>query len=147
MSSKQRREKSYSIHGMRSILSAFISRHRFVIKPYHSHMTNRASTGYLFRYLKQFGYVKKKNAQWKIRRHKSISLFQMNHVRLQSMVSPITSLKAHSTSKFPQRTQYKQFPQKKKKKDKGERQNEKKTRKRRRGKKMGTEERERKKKK
>ena len=28
------REKSYNIHGMRSILSVFTSRHRFVIKPY-----------------------------------------------------------------------------------------------------------------
>ena len=60
MSSKRRKEKSYSIHGMQSILSAFISRHQFAIKPYDSYGTNRASTGCLFRYLEQFGYVTKK---------------------------------------------------------------------------------------
>ena len=31
MSSKQRKEKFYSTHGMRSILSVFTSKHRFVI--------------------------------------------------------------------------------------------------------------------
>ena len=77
MSSKRRKEKSYSIHGTQSILSAFISRHQFAIKPYDSYGTNRASTGCLFRYLEQFGYVKKKNTQWKIRRYKSTSLFQI----------------------------------------------------------------------
>ena len=80
MSSKRRKEKSYSIHGMQSILSAFISRHQFAIKPYDSYGTNRASTGCLFRYLEQFGYVKKKkktHTQWKIRRYKSTSLFQI----------------------------------------------------------------------
>ena len=45
---------------MQSILSAFISRHQFAIKPYDSYGTNRASIGCLFRYLEQFGYVKKK---------------------------------------------------------------------------------------
>ena len=60
MSSKQRKEKSYSIHGMQSILSAFISRHQFAIKPYDSYATNRASTGCLSGCLEQFGYVKKK---------------------------------------------------------------------------------------
>ena len=81
MSSKRRKEKSYSIHGMQSILSAFISRHQFAIKPYDSYGTNRASTGCLFRYLEQFGYVKKKkkntHTQWKIRIYKSTSLFQI----------------------------------------------------------------------
>ena len=43
MSSKRRREKSYSIHGMQSILSAFINRHQFAIKPYDSYGTNRAT--------------------------------------------------------------------------------------------------------
>ena len=76
MSSKWRKEKSYSIHGMQSILSAFINRHQFAIKPYDSYVTNRASNGCLFRYLEQFGYVKK-NTQWKIRRYKSTSLFQI----------------------------------------------------------------------
>ena len=76
MSSKRRKEKSYRIHGMQSILSAFISRHLFAIKPYDSYGTNRASTGCFFRYLEQFGYVKKKT-QWKIRRYKSTSLFQI----------------------------------------------------------------------
>ena len=61
MSSKRRKEKSYSIHGMQSILSAFINRHQFAIKPYDSYATNRASTGCLSRCLEQFGYVKKKN--------------------------------------------------------------------------------------
>ena len=75
MSSKRRKEKSYSIHGMQSILSAFISRHQFAIKPYDSYVTNRASTGCLFRHLEQFGYVKEKNTQWKI--HRSTSLFQI----------------------------------------------------------------------
>ena len=60
MSSKHRREESYNTHGMRSILSVFISRHRFVIKPYYSYVTSWAHTGYLVRYLKQFGYVKEK---------------------------------------------------------------------------------------
>ena len=60
MSSKRRKEKSYSIHGMQSILSAFISRHQFAIKPYDSYATNRVSTGCLSRCLEQFGYVKKK---------------------------------------------------------------------------------------
>ena len=46
--------KYYSIHGMQSILSAFISRHRFAIKSYDSYVTNQASTGCLFRYLEQF---------------------------------------------------------------------------------------------
>ena len=77
MSSKRRKEKSYSIHGMQSILSAFISRHQFAIKPYDFYGTNRASTGCFFRYLEQFGYVKKKKTQWKIRRYKSTSLFQI----------------------------------------------------------------------
>ena len=35
MSSKHRKEKSYNMHGMRSILNVFTSRHRFVIQPYH----------------------------------------------------------------------------------------------------------------
>ena len=77
MSSKRRKEKSYSIHGMQSILSAFISRHQFAIKPYDFYGTNWASTGCFFRYLEQFGYVKKKKTQWKIRRYKSTSLFQI----------------------------------------------------------------------
>ena len=105
MSSKRRKEKSYSIHGMQSILSAFISRHQFAIKPYDSYGTNRASTGCLFRYLEQFGYVKeKKKTQWKIRRYKSTSLFQitvgynqwcpqLHHKKLIS-----NSLNTHSTS-------------------------------------------------
>ena len=45
MSSKRRKEKSYSIHGMQSISSVFISRHQFAIKPYDSYATNRAGTG------------------------------------------------------------------------------------------------------
>ena len=60
MSSKQRKEKSCSIPGTRSILSVFISRHRFVIKPYHFYVMSLASTGYLFRYFEKSGYVKKK---------------------------------------------------------------------------------------
>ena len=78
MSSKRRKEKSYSIHGMQNISSVFISRHQFAIKPYDSYATNRVGTGCLFRCLKQFGHVKKKkNIQWKIHRYKSTSLFQI----------------------------------------------------------------------
>ena len=78
MSSKQRKEKSYNIHGMQSISSVFISRHQFAIKPYDSYATNRVGTGCLFRCLKQFGLVKKKkNIQWKIHRYKSTSLFRI----------------------------------------------------------------------
>ena len=156
MSSKQRKEKFYSIHGMQSILSAFITRHQFAIKPYDSYATNRASTGCLSRCLEQFGYVKK-NTQWKIRRYKSTSLFQITIgynqwcPRLHHKKRTSNSLKC---IQFPQYTQYKRFPQKEEKdemeekvvdlqkkkrgrEDKGERHNEKKARK------MGTEERER----
>ena len=61
MSSKRRKEKSYSIHGMQSISSAFINRHQFTIKPYDFYVTNWASNGFLFGYLEQFGYVKEKH--------------------------------------------------------------------------------------
>ena len=78
MSSKWRKEKSYSIHGMQSILSAFINRHQFAIKPYDSYVISRARNGCLLRYLEQFRYVtQKKNTQWKIRRYKSTSLLQI----------------------------------------------------------------------
>ena len=112
MNSKQRKEKSCSIHGTRSILSAFISRRWFVIKPYHSYVTNRASASYLFRYFEQFGYVKKKkNAQWKSRRHKSI-LFISNESRSVTINGvPDYILKSVQYKKFPQSAQYKQFPQ------------------------------------
>ena len=42
-------------------------------------MTSGASTGFLFRCLKQFGHVKKqkKYIQWKIHRNKSTSFFQV----------------------------------------------------------------------
>ena len=79
-------------------------------------MTSWAHTGYLVRYLKQFGYIKQRNiCNGKVHRHKK-SLFISNEshpVTIRGVLDYI--LKS---------TQYKQFPQKKKKKrgDKGERQ-------------------------
>ena len=85
-------------------------------------MTSWAHTGYLVRYLKQFGYIKQRKIRnGKIHRHKK-SLFISNEshsVTISGVLDYI--LKS---------TQYKQFPQKKKKGNKGERQNEKKTGKR-----------------
>ena len=44
-------------------------------------------------------YIKqRKTRNEKIHRHKSLSLFQMNHIRLQSKVSSFTSWKALSTN-------------------------------------------------
>ena len=109
---------------MQSILSAFISRHQFAIKPYDSYATNRASTICLSRCLKQFGYVKKKkkkHTQWKIRRYKSTSLFQITIgynqwcPRLHHKKRTSNSLKCIEYKQFPQYTQYKQFPQKEEK--------------------------------
>ena len=70
MSSKQRKEKSYSIHGMQSTLNDFINRRQ---------ATNRTSTGYLFRCLKQFEHVRKKIYVYngKFIRYKTTSLFQI----------------------------------------------------------------------
>ena len=89
-------------------------------------MTSWAHTGYLVRYLKQFGYIKqRKTRNGKIHRHnKSLFISYESHsVTISGVLDYI--LKS---------TQYKQFPQKEKKKkkkgDKGERQNEKKTGKR-----------------
>ena len=140
---------------MPSLLSAFISRHQFAIKPYDSYGTDRASTGCLFRYLEQFGYVKKKkkNTQWKIHRYKSTSLFQITVgynqwcPRLHHKKRTSNSLNTHSTSHSLKKKRRKRggwkrkwLISKKKKRgkgDKGERHNEKKTRRRRRGKKDG----------
>ena len=83
-------------------------------------------------------YIKqRKTRNEKIHRHKSLSLFQMNHIRLQSKVSSFTSWKALSTNGSLKKKKKKR----KGKGDKGERQNEKKTRRRRR-KNVGTKERE-----
>ena len=101
---------------MQSILSAFISRHQFAIKPYDSYATNRASTGCLSRCLEQFGYVKK-TTQWKIRIYKSTSLFQITVgynqwcPRLHHKKRTSNSLKCIQYKQFPQYIQYKQFPQ------------------------------------
>ena len=102
MSSKRRKEKSYSIHGMRSILSAFISRHQLAIKPYDSYATNRASTGCLFRCLKQFGHVKKKIQFIDIKVH---LYFKSRLVTINGVFDYIRY------KQFPQYTPYKQFPQ------------------------------------
>ena len=82
-------------------------------------MTSWAHTGYLIRYLKQFGYKKQRNIRnGKVHRHKK-SLFISNEshpVTIRGVLDYI--LKS---------TRYKQFPQKKKKRgDKGERQKKKK---------------------
>ena len=84
-------------------------------------MTSWAHTGYLVRYLKQFGYIKQRKIRnGKVHRHKR-SLFISNEsysVTISGVLDYI--LKS---------TQYKQFPQKKRKKkgDKGKIQSEKKT--------------------
>ena len=108
MSSKRRKEKSYSIHGMQSILSAFISRHQSAIKPYDSYVTNRASTGCLFRYLEQFGYVKKKKHNGKFVDIKVHLYFKSRLVTINGVLDYIIKS-----------IQYKQFPQKEKKKKMG----------------------------
>ena len=124
MSSKRRKEKSYSIHGMQSILGTFISRHQFTIKPYDSQATSGASNGCLFRCLKQFERVrKKKYIQWKIHRDKSTSLFQITagynqwcpRLHHRGAYSTSNSLKYLQYKQFPQYIQYKQFPQKEEK--------------------------------
>ena len=81
-------------------------------------MTSWAHTGYLFRYLKQFGYIKqRKTRNGKIHRHNK-SLFISN--------------KLHSVTRSGvldyifKSTQYKQVPQKKKKKKKGTKEKDKK---------------------
>ena len=117
MSSKRRKEKSYSIHGMQSILSAFISRHQFPVKPYDSYVTNRACTDCLFRCLEQFGYVKKKKT------HNEKFAYIKVHLYCKSRLVTINGvldyiIKSIQYKQFPQCTQYKQFPQKKKKKKK-----------------------------
>ena len=109
MSSKRRKEKSYSIHGMHSILSAFISRHQFAIKPYDSYATNRASTGCLFRCLKQFGHVKKKKYNGKFIDIKVHLYFKSRFVTINGVLDYI--IKSIRYKQFPQCTQYKQFPQ------------------------------------
>ena len=119
MSSKRRKEKSYSIHGMQSILSAFISRHQFAIKPYDSYVTNRANTGCLFRYLEQFGYVreKKKTHNGKFVDIKVHLYFKSRLVTINGVLDYI--IKSIQYKRFPQCIQYKQFPQKEKKKKMG----------------------------
>ena len=67
-------------------------------------MTNWAHTGYLVRYLKQFGYIKK-TRNGKIHRHNK-SLFISNELHLVTRSSVLDYILKS--------TQYKQFPQKKK---------------------------------
>ena len=110
MSSKQRREKSYNIHGMRSILSVFTSRHRFVIlNKALSILMDELGAHWLFiRYLKQFGYIKQRKIRnGKVHRHKK-SLFISNESHSVT-ISGVLDYILEST-------RYKQFPQKKKKK-------------------------------
>ena len=55
-------------------------------------MTNWAHNGYSIRYLKQFGYIRQRNIHnGKARRHESLSLFQINHIRLQLVITLSTS--------------------------------------------------------
>ena len=66
-------------------------------------------------------YKKKTHTQWKIRRYKSTSLFQITVgynqwcPRLHHKKRTSNSLKCIQYKQFPQYTQYKQFPQKEEK--------------------------------
>ena len=87
-------------------------------------MTSWAHTGYLVRYLKQFGYIKQRKIHnGKLHRHKkSLFISKSYSVTISGVLDYILK-----------NTQYKLFPQKKKKRekgDKGERQSEKNTGKR-----------------
>ena len=118
MSSKRRKEKSYSIHGMQNISSVFISRHQFAIKPYDSYATNRVGTGCLFRCLKQFGHVKK-TYNGKFIDIKVHLYFKSWRVTINGVLDYIIQYKQFPKyiqyKQFPQYTQYKQFPQKEEK--------------------------------
>ena len=141
---------------MQSILRALISRHQFAIKPYDSYGTNRASIGCLFRYLEQFGYVKKKKkkthngkfADIKVHLYCKSRLVTINGV-LDYIIKSVQAIPSiHTVQAIPSKRKEEKdgdgresglFQKKKKrgKGNKGERHNEKKTRRRRRGKRWG----------
>ena len=93
-------------------------------------MTSWAHTGYLVRYLKQFGYIKQRKIRnGKVHRHKkSLFISKSYSVTISGVLDYILK-----------NTHYKLFPQKRKKKKECDRE--------KRGKKIGTEEKGRKKKK